>query len=154
VSCEYPAHFTVSYTGKEKTKNKGLSDQKNRIGSTEEEGKMKKILVIPAIAVAVIAMSASGAFAHDHHFENGFKTELGAIAARATVGLGVGLVRGVVYPGHHCGPNCGHVYYAPPPPPPRFTRTVVYQPYPVPVRRVDTRVIYYRPAPPVYRPCN
>lgn len=110
---------------------------------------MKKILIMHAIAIAVIAMSSSGAYAGGDHFENGFKTEMGAIAARATVGLGVGLVRGVVHGGyhygHHHGPCCE----------PYYSRTVVYRPYPVPVRRVERRVVYYPPAPPpAYWPCD
>ena len=69
---------------------------------------MKKILIIQAIAIAVIAMSSSGAYAGGDHFENGFKTELGAIAARASVGLGFGLVRGVAHVEPHRGHYRGH----------------------------------------------
>ena len=119
---------------------------------------MKKILIIHAIAIAVIAMSSSGAYAGGDHFENGFKTELGAIAARASVGLGFGLVRGVAHGGHHPGhhghyrghhrghPGHGHRPY--------YKKTVVYRPYPAPVRRVEHRVVYYGPGPRLYRPCD
>jgi hypothetical protein len=123
---------------------------------------MKKILIIHAIAIAVIAMSSSGAYAGGDHFENGFKTELGAIAARASVGLGFGLVRGVVHGGHHpgyqghdrghsCGHSCGHQGHGNGP---YYQKTVVYRPYPVPVRRVEHKVVYYGPGPRLYRPCD
>ena len=114
---------------------------------------MRKILTISAIAVVLVAMSWSGAFA-GNEFEDGFKTEMGAIAARATVGFGVGLVRGVVYGGHHRDHHiryghrhhrhCHHRHG------PFYARTIVYRPYPAPVRRVEHRVVYYAPGPRIY----
>ncbi len=114
---------------------------------------MSRYLVISAIAVAMVAMTWSGAQAGDE-FEDGFKYEMGAIAARATVGFGVGLVRGVVHAGHHHDRYVGHGRrhyrnhrhgHGP-----HYTRTVVYRPYPVPVRRVERRVVYYTPGPRIY----
>ena len=116
---------------------------------------MRRILTISAIAVALVAVSWSGAFA-DHDFENGFKTEMGAIAARATVGLGVGLVRGVVHGAHHhdryIQPVHRHNGYCRHGRGAYISRTVVYRPYPVPVRRIEHRVVYYTPGPRIYRP--
>ncbi len=111
---------------------------------------MRKILTISAIAVALVAISWSGAFAGDE-FENGFKTEMGAITARATVGLGVGLVRGIVHGAHHHDRHVQYVHrhnrYCRHGHGPYYARTVVYRPYPVPVRRVEHRVVYYTPGP-------
>ena len=108
---------------------------------------MRKTLMISALAIALVAMTWSTAQA-GNEFEHGFKTEMGSIAARATVGFGVGLVRGVAHGGHHhdrhirpahrhhrhCSHWRGPVVYS---------RTVVYRPYRVPLRRVDRRVVYY-----------
>lgn len=123
----------------------------------KEDGKMRKILTISAIAVALVAVSWSSAFA-GHDFESGFKTEMGAIAARATVGFGVGLVRGVVHGGHHYDRHIQRVHrhnrYCRHGHRPYYARTVVYRPYPVPVRRVERRVVYYTPGPRIYWPSH
>jgi hypothetical protein len=109
---------------------------------------MVRYLMVPAIAIAMVAMMWSGAYAGDE-FEDGFKYEMGAIAARATVGFGVGFVRGVAHGEphrdnhvsrrHRRHRHCRHGYG------PRYARTVVYRPYSVPVRRVERRVVYYTP---------
>lgn len=82
---------------------------------------MRNRILTVMLALALSALMVSNASAGDE-FEDGFKTELGAISARAAVGLGAGLIGGIF----HGGP-----YYAPPPP-------VYYRPY--------------RPAPYVVRP--
>ena len=111
---------------------------------------MRKSLMISALAIALVASTWSTADA-GHEFESGFKYEMGAIAARATIGFGVGLVRGAVHGGHHHDNHIrrghrhhGHRRHGHGP---RYTRTVVYRPYPVPVRRVERRVVYYAPRP-------
>lgn len=114
---------------------------------------MRKVLLIPSIVIAVLAATWSQAYAGDE-FEDAFKYELGAIAARATVGLGVGLVHGAVHGAHHH--NYGHRHHVAHHRRrhgPHFKRTVVYRPYPAPVRRVERRVVYYAPPPPAYRCC-
>ena len=126
---------------------------------------MRKALLIPAVAMALIAMMWSPAHA-SNEFEDGFKTEMGAIAARAAVGLGVGVVHGAVHgPAHNYdyGYNrhvhrrhghghrrhvvvhhrhwrgCGHG--------PRHQRVVVYRPYYPQVRHVEHRVVHHAPGP-------
>ena len=70
---------------------------------------MKRLLLVCAVAAVMIAMAAPQAYAKDE-FEDGFKHEMGAIAARATVGLGLGVVHGVAHGGHHYGH--GHYRHA------------------------------------------
>ncbi|MBI5116000.1 hypothetical protein HZA56_05960 [Candidatus Poribacteria bacterium] len=108
---------------------------------------MRKSFVTVALVLTLTAGMASSAYAKDE-FENGFKTELGAIAARSAVGLGVGLVRGafggpVYYNGYYARPYYRPVvvYTPPPPPPPVYVVTRTYY-YPAPV--------YVAPPPPVH----
>ena len=111
---------------------------------------MGKVLLILAVAVAVVMATGPAAHAGDD-FEYGFKTELGAITARAAVGLGVGLVTGVVHGGHNRHYRPRHVihrhgyepYYGHGP---RYSRAVIYRPYPRPNTYVQRRV-YYSPPP-------
>jgi len=105
---------------------------------------MRKGLLTLVAALVMVAVVGSAVYAGDE-FEDGYKTELGAIAARATVGLGVGLVTGAVHGTRH---HQHHRYYSHHRP--YYTRVVVYRPYPVRVRRVERRVVYYAPPPPVY----
>jgi hypothetical protein len=55
---------------------------------------MKKVSWVLA-AITLTLLMASDVHAKNE-FENGFKAELGAISARAAVGLGMGLVRGII----------------------------------------------------------
>ncbi len=115
---------------------------------------MRKGLPIFIVAFAILAIMGTSAQA-GNEFEHGFKTELGAITARATVGLGAGLVSNVFHGGHghrHYGHRrYGHSRYGHGP---RYSKTVVYRPYPPrPVRYVERRVVYHRP-PRVYWPCR
>jgi hypothetical protein len=95
-----------------------------------------KALAIVAIAVFLVAWMAPAASARNE-FENGFKTELGAIAARSAVGLGVGVFNGIVagpgayYDGYYATP---HVY-----------RYDAYRPYYYPQRVVIIERPYHRP---------
>lgn len=118
---------------------------------------MKKLIPIVALAVLFTGAFAGNAVAKDE-FEDGFKLELGAIAARSAVGLGVGVVNGifgggVAYNGVYAAPAPIYrpvyrervVYVAPPPPPPPVyyrTETRYYGPY------------YAPPPPPVGRHHN
>jgi hypothetical protein len=109
---------------------------------------MKKVILVVALAVLMTGAFAGTAPAKDD-FEHGFKLELGAIAARSVVGLGVGVVNGVfgggvAYNGLYATPAPIYrpvyrervVYVAPPPPPAYY--------------RVETRYYdpYYAPPPP------
>jgi hypothetical protein len=120
----------------------------NQLNSWNEEvSRMRKSFVTVALVLALAAGMASSAYAKDE-FENGFKTELGAIAARSAVGLGVGLVRGAFggpyYNGYYARPYYRPVviYTPPPPPPPVYVETRTYYYYPAPV--------YVAPPPPVH----
>ena len=113
---------------------------------------MRKGLMSLVLAFVLSAALVSAAQAKDE-FEDGFKYELGAIAARSAVGLGVGVVRGVLGHGvHYDG------YYGPPavsyygPPRPYYRERVVYAPYPRYYRRVEYRPYY--PGPRYYRPIH
>ncbi len=118
---------------------------------------MRKGLAIFIAAFAILAIMGTSAQAGDE-FEHGFKTELGAITARATVGLGAGLVSSVFHGGHghryygHRRYGYGHHGYGHRVYGPRYSKVVVYRPYPPPpVRYVERRVVYYGP-PRVYWP--
>ena len=65
------------------------------------------VMLALALSVAMVSTANAG-----DEFEDGFKTELGAISARAAVGLGVGLVGRIVHGGPHYV-SSGHGYYAP-----------------------------------------
>lgn len=105
---------------------------------------MRASLIAVALAVVLSAAMVSTAHAKDE-FEKGFKTELGAIAARSAVGLGVSVVNGVFGPGIQYNGFYGKV--APRHRHPHYTQTVVYAPPPPPYY-VEQRVYYYYPAPP------
>lgn len=113
---------------------------------------MRKFVLVPTIAVLVVAMSWSQAFAGDH-FEAGFQYEMGAIAARATVGLGLGLIHGAFHgPPHHHHRHCGHHYVSHHRP--HYRKVVVYRPHPVPVHHVERRIVHYPARRPVYGPLH
>lgn len=107
---------------------------------------MKTRMMTVILAVALSAALTSTAYAGDE-FEKGFKWELGAITARSAVGLGVGVVNGVfgggvAYNGYYVRPTPVRYY-----PQPYYSKTVVYAP--PPVYRVERRVYYQAPPPPV-----
>jgi len=124
---------------------------------------MKKLLLIPAIVLTLVAMTAPRAHAGDE-FEDGFKYELGAIAARTAVGLGFGIIRGPVHvehgydhgyegrhghyrhPGHGHGHHkrVGHYGHGRG----RHHKRIVYRPYRV---RHERRVVRHYPGPSMYR---
>ena len=91
---------------------------------------MRTVLIaLLAIAIAVSAVTTAEA---KDEFEKGFKTELGAISARAAVGVGFGIAREVFTAGPCCEP-C----FQPAPRP--VVRTVYVQRpvyVPVPVHKV------------------
>jgi len=92
---------------------------------------MRKMIGTLVLTVMVSALMVSTAHARNE-FEDGFKYEMGAIAARSAIGLGVGLLTGVI----HAEP-----YYAPP------ARPVYVEPYYRPYRRpiyVERRVYHPR----------
>ena len=68
------------------------------------------IAVVLAIAISVALISNAEA---GNEFERGFRTELGAISARAAVGLGIGLVGGIVTSGPYYAPPCEPIYVEP-----------------------------------------
>lgn len=118
---------------------------------------MKNVALVVILALVITAAGMGSAYAKDD-FERGFRTELGAIAARSAVGVGVGIVNGVfgggiAYNGYYARPvpvyRPYYRVYAPPPPPPPPPPPVYY--------RVETRYYgpYYAPPPPrppvVYR---
>ena len=112
---------------------------------------MRKGWISLILAFVLSAALVSAAHAKDE-FEDGFKTELGAIAARSAVGLGVGIVHGVFGHGAHYDG-----YYGPPTavryaPPTYYRKRVVYAPYPRVYRHVEYRT-YYSP-PRYYRPAR
>lgn len=114
---------------------------------------MRTGLIAVAIAVVLSAAMVTSAFAKDE-FEKGFKTELGAIAARSAVGLGVTAFNGIFGPGIQYNGFYGKV--APRHRQPHHTQTVVYAPPPPPVY-VEQRVYYYPappPPPPVHVHCE
>lgn len=89
---------------------------------------MKYRILTVMLALALSAAMVSNANAGDE-FEDGFKTELGAISARAAVGLGAGLIGGIF----HGGPVYASpppVYYRPYRPAPYVVRPVYVAPYP------------------------
>ncbi|RJP23543.1 MAG: hypothetical protein C4520_06205 [Candidatus Abyssobacteria bacterium SURF_5] len=114
---------------------------------------MKKLILVVTLALLMIGMTTASAPAKDE-FESGFKTELGAIAARSAVGVGVGVFNGifgggVAYNGVYATPVPVYrpyyqeriVYAPPPPPPPVYYRVerrhyVPYGPPGPPPRRV------------------
>ena len=70
---------------------------------------MRKVFPNIGVAVVLVAFLASTAHAKDE-FENGFKSELGAMAARSAVGLGLGVINEIV-----AGPGAYFDgYYGPP----------------------------------------
>jgi hypothetical protein len=88
-----------------------------------------KTVLIALLAIAIVVSVATTAEARNE-FENGFKTELGAISARAAVGLGFGIAREVFAGGPYYEPYCQ-------PAPPPVVRTVyVERRVYVPVRHV------------------
>jgi hypothetical protein len=104
---------------------------------------MKRLVLVVALALVASGAMVGPAQAKDE-FEDGFKTELGAIAARSAVGLGVGVVSGILhggvaYDGYYAHPAPVYrpyyrervVYVAPPPPPPVYYRVEKrhYRPY-------------------------
>lgn len=94
---------------------------------------MKKVITTLVLTILVSALVTTTVHAKNE-FEDGFKYEMGAIAARSAVGLGIGLVTGVI----HAEP-----YYAPPPPP----RPIFVEPYYRPYRTriyVERRVYHPR----------
>jgi hypothetical protein len=109
---------------------------------------MKKLALV-TLALVLIGVLASPALAKDD-FEHGFRLELGAIAARSAVGLGVGVVNGIL----GGGVDYNGMYARPVPVYPRYRERVVYvapPPPPPPVYyRVETRYYgpYYSPPPP------
>lgn len=133
---------------------------------------MKKLLLIPALVLTLVALTAPRAHAGDE-FEDGFKYELGAIAARTAVGLGFGIVRGPVHvehgydrcyecrqgryehrgrghghyrDGHHWRhKRIGHHGHGRG----RHNERVVYRPYRV---RYERHVVRHYPRPPMYWP--
>ncbi len=105
---------------------------------------MRKGLLALIVAFAIVAIPGSAAHAGDE-FEHGFKFELGAIAAHAVVGAGVGLVTGVTHGVHHHGHHRRHGHHRAHRP--HRTKVVVYRPSPVPVYRVERRVVYRSPPP-------
>ncbi|RJP68491.1 MAG: hypothetical protein C4532_12655 [Candidatus Abyssobacteria bacterium SURF_17] len=113
-------------------------------GQKEEEEMRTKVIAV-ALALVLSAAMVSNAYAKDE-FEKGFKTELGAIAARSAVGLGVTVVNGVFGGGIQYNGFYGKV--APRRHTPHYAQqTVVYAPPPPPVY-VEQRVYYYPPPPP------
>ena len=109
---------------------------------------MRKGLLITTIAMVAVIMAWTPAQAGDQ-FENGFKFQMGAIAARATIGLGAGIVHDVTHRhdhgynrhvghrhiGHRHDRWCGHRVYRRHAP-----AVVVYRPYAPRVRYVDRHV--------------
>jgi len=89
---------------------------------------MRNRILIVMLALALSAAMVSNANARNE-FEDGFKTELGAISARAAVGLGVGLIGGIVHGGPHYAPP-PPVYYRPYRPAAYVVRPVYVAPYP------------------------
>jgi hypothetical protein len=92
---------------------------KQRENQEKEEPEMRT-LIAAVLAVMLTVSLVSTAEAGDE-FERGFRTELGAISARAAVGLGIGLVGGIVHSGPH---------YAPYPEPIYVKRTIYVKPVP------------------------
>jgi len=86
--------------------------------------------MVLVLALALSAAMVSPASAKDE-FEDGFKTELGAISARAAVGLGVGLVGEIIHGGPHYV-SYRDVHYRP-------YRGAIYIVRPVPVHRYPCR---------------
>ena len=74
---------------------------------------MRKGFLALTVALAVVAVASSSAFAKDE-FEKGFKYELGAIAAQSAVGLGVGLVGDIIHGGVYYGPAVSPPVYVTP----------------------------------------
>ncbi len=117
-----------------------------------EDTTMKRGLLTITLAIVLSGVLISPAYAGDE-FEKGFKLELGAIAARSAVGIGVGVVRGILGGGvvHATPAPVAPVYvappvvYAPPPPPVIIERRVYYRPYyaPPPPPRVYYHRYYY-----------
>lgn len=106
---------------------------------------MKKGLLTLVLTLVLSAGLASSAYAKDE-FEDGFKYELGAIAARSAVGLGVGVVQGVFgggvyYDGYYARP--APIYYDYPRP--YYRERIIYRSYPPPRYRVEHRVYHYGP---------
>lgn len=112
---------------------------------------MRKGLLITTIAMVAVIMAWTPAQAGDQ-FENGFKFQMGAIAARATIGLGAGIVHGVTH-GHdhgyrrhdrHVGHRhdrwCGHRVYRR-----HGQAVVVYRPYAPRGRYVERHVVRHAP---------
>ncbi len=116
---------------------------------------MRKGLLVLVLTLVLSAAMVSSAYAKDE-FERGFKYELGAIAARSAVGLGVGVVQGVFgggayYDGYYARP--APIYYDYPPP--YYRERIIYRPYPPPRYYVERRVYRcgpcYGPPPRVHR---
>jgi hypothetical protein len=113
--------------------------------SCGEEQEMRKGLLTLVLMLVLSAAMVSSAYAKNE-FESGFKYELGAIAARSAVGLGVGVVQGVLgggvyYDGYYARP--APIYYDHPRP--YYRERVVYRPYPPPRYRVEHRVYHHGP---------
>jgi len=113
---------------------------------------MRKGLMALVLAFAISVALASSAYAGDE-FEDGFKYELGAIAARSAVGLGVGVFNGlfapgVYYNGYYGTPTAFHYGH----PRPYYRERVVYVPYPRHHHHVEYRT-YYR-GPRYHRPVH
>ncbi|UCD57790.1 MAG: hypothetical protein JSV16_01385 [Candidatus Hydrogenedentota bacterium] len=106
---------------------------------------MRNGLLTLMLTVALCAAMVPAAYAKDE-FEKGFKSELGAIAARSAVGFGVGLFNGVFG-----GGVCHDGYYGTPAgfrqgyTRPYYRERVVYKPYPMPYYRAEHREYYPRP---------
>lgn len=105
---------------------------------------MRKLIGTLVLTITVSALMVSTAHAKNE-FEDGFKYEMGAIAARSAIGLGVGLVTGVIHVEPYYAPPVLPVYvepyYAPP------ARPVYVEPYYRPYRRpiyVERRVYHPR----------
>ena len=113
---------------------------------------MRRGVMTLILAFLLSAALVSAADAKDE-FEDGFKTELGAIAARSAVGLGVGVFNGVFghgvqYEGYYGTPTVFHYGHVRP----YYRERVVYAPYPEPYRHVEYRRPY--PGPRYHRPVH